>query len=248
MFRLLLFWLLLIVSVSLLSQKNKDRERIMINEAFILNISQLSWLTPPSEMEIKPNSTEIGFYSMTPVFGKRYNISLAIGFGFSAQNMKSNLVPNYKPDETISLELIPEAIDYKHNKLTNVYGDIPLELRFRTTPNRKQKNFKLVAGVLVGYKLQSYHKYQGEDYHTYSFGEYIKFKEYKMKNVYDIRYGVYGRIGYGKFCLFGFYSLSSVFEDNKGPFVTPYSIGISIIPFYSKSYYYRYHRSHIINE
>ncbi|MBN2682385.1 MAG: outer membrane beta-barrel protein [Bacteroidales bacterium] len=244
----LLIFLLILLSNSVFSQEKSDRERIMTNEAFILNIAQLNWLNAPKGMEIKPNSTEIGFYSMTPILGKRFNISLATGFGFVAQNVKSNVFPAFNPNGITSLEKIPESIEYRNNKMTNVYVDIPFELRIRTTPNRKQKNFKIAAGVLVGYKLQSYHKYQGEDYHTYSFGEYIKFKEYRIKNVSDLRYGIYGRIGYGKFSFFGFYSMSKVFQEQLGPSVTPYSIGISIIPVYSKSYYYSYYRKHILGE
>jgi hypothetical protein len=232
--------------LSVFSQDKSDRERIMTNEAFILNIAQLNLLDIPEGMEMKPNSTEIGFYSMTPLIGTRFNISLATGFGFTAHNLKSNVFPSYKPDGKIALEKIPDEIEYKNNKLTNFYIDIPIELRFRTTPNRKQKNFKISAGVLLGYKLQSYHKYQGEDYHTYSFGEYVKFKEYRIKNVSDLRYGIYGRLGYGKFSFFGFYSLTKIFQDNLGPSLTPYSIGISIVPVYSKAYYYKYYRKHIL--
>jgi hypothetical protein len=247
MLRLILLSFFLSLAFISISQNKREKERIMTNESLILNITQLNWLEIPENMIIQPNSTEIGAYSMMSLVGKRYYISLATGFGFVAQNIKSNTVPIYKPEGNIDLEKIPDAIDYKTNKLTNVYFDIPLEVRIRTTPNRKQQNLKIAFGVLAGIKLQSYHKYEGEDYHTYSFGEYIKIKEYKIKNVLNYRYGVYARLGYDKFSLFGFYSLSEVFEENLGPAVTPYSLGISINMFFSKSYYHKYYRSHIID-
>jgi hypothetical protein len=44
------------------------------------------------------------------------------------------------------------------------------------------------------------------------------------------RYGVMTRIGFGKFNLTGYYALTSLFEENKGPDIIPFSIGFSFIP------------------
>jgi len=47
-------------------------------------------------------------------------------------------------------------------------------------------------------------------------------------NVNPFKYDLIARIGYGKFTMFGTYSLSTLFESGKGPVVYPFTAGISL--------------------
>ncbi|HBS87503.1 MAG: hypothetical protein A2W91_00445 [Bacteroidetes bacterium GWF2_38_335] len=249
MFRAITLIFLVVFQGFVFSQSSTpEYEKIMTNEAFVLDVSQLNWMSPPTGMKIEPYSSSINVFAMYPLAGRRYNISLASGFGIGTDNMKSNYVPVYEADQTISLRKLPDGILYDNNKFSVVYFDVPLELRIRTNPRWKKRNFKISFGAKAGYLIQTYHKYRGEDYHQYSFGDYVKFKQYRIKNVMHYRYGVYGRIGYGKFMFYGYYSLTQVFKTNLGPEITPFAVGITIVPIFKNEIHYKEYRSRILSD
>ena len=52
----------------------------------------------------------------------------------------------------------------------------------------------------------------------------------KIKNIEDFRYGLTGRIGYNKYTLQAFYSLSEIFKKGRGePKVVPFSVGVGML-------------------
>jgi hypothetical protein len=151
----------------------------------------------------------------------------------SVQNIKSNAFLVNQDSSYFSP--IPSGLEYNRNKITTVFVDIPLELRFRsrpTPPNKsgkvRKRNFKLALGFKLGYKVQSYIKYDGEDYRSTNYASSIKYKEYRLNNILAYRYGVYARIGYGKFSAYGYFALTDFFENKKGPELRPFAVGLTI--------------------
>ena len=95
---------------------------------------------------------------------------------------------------------------------------MPLELRIRT---RGEKSFKFTVGGKIGYAYNIHTKYEDSD---------GKIKVYKIKNIEDFRYGLTGRIGYNKYTLQAFYSLSEIFKKGRGePKVVPFSVGVGML-------------------
>ncbi len=77
----------------------------------------------------------------------------------------------------------------------------------------------LAGGVIGGLYLGSHTKYK----------YYNKDKE-KSKGNYNInqwKYDITGRIGFGDFCVFANYSMTSLFRESRGPEIHPLLIGIS---------------------
>ncbi|MEM9023418.1 MAG: hypothetical protein AAGB22_06735, partial [Bacteroidota bacterium] len=97
------------------------------------------------------------------------------------------------------------------------------ELRFRSNPLKNGKRIKVAGGLKIGFMVNQHDKFKNDD------GD--KFKTYIFPNLKTWRFTVTGRIAYGKVGASRGYSLSSLFDDGRGPTVTPLSIGISIIPF-----------------
>jgi hypothetical protein len=230
-----LFLILLLFSfISCWSQRAEDEsipeEILLLNEQLIVNINSARWLYVPSKMNQKFNSAGGDVLVMFPLFGKKTWFSMAAGADLSAQNYKSNYIPVTNTSGITSLRRFPDTVDYRQNKLTMAYIDIPLEFRFRTFPHYKKRNFKFTLGVSAGCLLTSYIKYSGEDYRLVQnkVNENVKFKEYHVKNLLPYRYGVFARIGYGKINFTGYYTLSNLF-GKKGPEVVPFTIGISMI-------------------
>ena len=181
-------------------------------------------------MQIKPQSLGFDAYYMMPVIGKNKILNLAIGGGVSVQNYKSNVKINSNND-TLSFIVINDSINYTKNKFNTVYFDIPIEFKIRTRPIVKRRSLKFIVGFKLGILIQSYEKYEGDDYMQLTSNDKVKYKVYKINQVLPYRYGSYFRIGYGKFNFTGFLSLSSLFNTKKSLETYPYSLGLSITLF-----------------
>lgn len=218
----------LLFSVKVSSAQDSTFVRDMPRDAFIFNFSYIFWQNAPEDVELKPVPLEFDFYTMLPLFGIDNTFSGAAGLGISCSNNRLNALPatdeaniTYFDADTLTV------YDYKVNKLSVVYIDIPLELRLRSTPKENKKCFKLALGFKAGYMISNYHKYKGEDFRAAS-DDKVKFKEYNRPNLLSYRYGVYVRFGYSDLNLAGYYSLSPVFKEDKGPDIMPFSAGLCV--------------------
>ena len=232
--RYLIFILLLVSQLSFSQEKEVRDITSYPNPIIIFNLSYNSFISVPDEMEVSPFSMGVDIYGMHTIIGKNNFMALAVGGGFSVQNIKSNSL--LVSADSSYFQKLPDDLKYSKNKLATVFVDLPIELRFRSRPNPRDKagivrkrNFRLALGFKIGYNIQRYIKYDGEDYRASNYGTQIKFKEYRLKNVLQYRYGVYTRIGIGKVSLFAYYALTDLFEKNKGTELRPYSVGISIM-------------------
>ena len=56
-----------------------------------------------------------------------------------------------------------------------------------------------------------------------------KRKYYQLPNLLRYRYGLSAKIGVGRFNLSGFYSLSPLLKEGRGPELVPFTIGLSVV-------------------
>jgi len=77
--------------------------------------------------------------------------------------------------------------------------------------------------------ISNHTKYMGRD--PQNNNEKIKIKTFFVKHLNDIDYGPTLRIGYGRFMVNGYYSLSSLFVKGEAPELVPIEVGFSIILF-----------------
>jgi len=203
------------------------------NPALIVNWSYNSFTSVPKELEISPFSMGVDIYGMYTLLGKESFAALAVGGGLSVQNIKSNSY--FISADSSYFSPIPKELSFSKNKVTTVFLDVPIELRFRSRPKPRDKagivrkrNFRFAIGFKIGFNIQRYIKYDGEDYRLFNYGNTIKFKEYALRNILPYRYGVYSSIGIGRISIFAYYALTDFFEKNKGPLLRPFSVGLSI--------------------
>jgi len=205
--------------IELKKNLNKSKDRLVIDFTYDM------LLNAPDSIGIKGFSRGFNIYfTYDIVLGKsRFSVAPGIGIGTN----------NYFHNSTISSDSvathftpIPDDISVKKTKIGLTYLDIPLELRFRSVPNKKGTSWKLAAGIKAGMLLQSKWKYKGED--LAGSGEDVKFKQYDIDFTNRFRYGVLVRGGYGIINAFVYYSLSDIFQDGRAPRMTPLSVGISI--------------------
>ena len=152
------------------------------------------------------------------------NFALVTGMGFSFMDFSFNNPITLGRDPNLNRIMpvdIPDA-GLKKTKLTVSYLTVPLMLEIKTPLRLNGSRLYIGGGVIGGLHLGSHTKYK-----------YKKEKNKDKGNFYirDFKYDFTGRIGFGDFCLFANLSANSLFEGQKGPMVTPLTVGISFINF-----------------
>ncbi len=192
-------------------------------DAAILEINLDNWTEAPDGIKIKTfrsRGIAIKYFSEKNL-GKS-SFHFAYGLGLNSNNVHHDGFLAYDSSRVAKILPLNPAVDYKINKISLTYINIPLELRYRTKPLHKSNRIKVSGGFMGGLLINSHVKFKDDD---------GTFKAKKIEGILPYQYGVTARIGYGKYNVSGYYGLSNVFEDGKGPELTPYSIGISIIPY-----------------
>lgn len=209
------------VSPEVKDKINKAKDRILLE----FTLSQL--LNKPSDLKVSGFSRGFNAYFTYDVVLGKSQFSIAPGAGIGTDNFyhKGNAI-QWRGDTVTTFPKFADSISVKKSKLGLTYFDIPLEFRFRSKPNGKNTSWKLAAGFKVGFLLASKWKYKGDALD--GGGDDVKFKQFGVANLNKIRYGVYVRGGYGMFNLFCHYSISSLFQKDKGPQMHPLTFGLAI--------------------
>ena len=117
------------------------------------------------------------------------------------------------------------GISYNRNKLRTTSVTMPLLLEFNTH-KKNRRSFHLAAGVTLNYnfraKVLKEFEQNGYDFTVNRTDDY---------NINPFRYSATVRAGYGDFTIFANYALTGLFENNKGPELFPFSVGIRLVPF-----------------
>lgn len=146
-------------------------------------------------------------FSIVPGIGlslERFKFKNFATLGYDAEDSLKLLIPSETPNVTFE----------KKSQLITNYVDIPVELRFTSNPNDPNRAFKIGIGGRIGYMYDAFtkmkYKPDGEDMK--------QLKDKQNFNLNRLRYGVFGRFGIGNFSLFGYYNLTPLFEEGKGPY------------------------------
>ena len=184
-----------------------------------------------------PDSVDAKFFNPGVNFSGLYDyrlgksdFSFAFGIGIGSHNLKTDAFVVEDTNNVSALRPINSLYpgsDYKKNKISYTYFDIPLEFRLRT-----KNDIRASVGFKFGFLIDSHSKYRGDDYlgaSNNSNSVFVKFKD--IPNIESFRYGVTARFGWKFINLTGFYSLTNLFTKSKGPETYPISVGISLMPF-----------------
>ncbi len=149
------------------------------------------------------------------------NIGIVTGLGLDINNYRFNNKITLMSDST---QLYAESanIDIDKNKLVATYLTVPLLIEFQFPVGKSNKRLFISAGGTGGLRIGSHTK---QVYDT----DGKKNKDKIKKDFYlsPFKYGLTLRAGYSGLNLFVNYSLSTLFENNEGPELYPFCIGIS---------------------
>jgi hypothetical protein len=163
----------------------------------------------------------------------KFSVHPGLGLGMERYKFTNFYTLAYTPDGDLKMlhaasGMGPDFAVKKTQLITN-YFDALFEVRFTTNPNDPARSFKTSLGFKAGVLLNAATKlkYTEEE-------ETKKIKSKQNWNVNQFRYGVILRVGAGNFNVFGYYSLTPIFKDGKGPDqaeITNFMAGISLAGF-----------------
>jgi hypothetical protein len=151
------------------------------------------------------------------------HVMLVTGLGFTINNYRFKSDSYLLPATDSVIAFLDPSIDVKKNKLVANYLTVPLLLEFNTSSN-PNRTVHLAMGVIGGLRLGSHVKLVKEVN-----GDDTKTKIRDDFNLNPWRYDATVRVGYRNFTLFGSYGLTSLFDKDKGPEVSPLTLGVKLV-------------------
>lgn len=195
----------------------KPARRPDIPGTFTLELGVNNGLDAPSRFDLGFwGSRTLNLYYQYDIRILKSKFSLVPGFGLSLERFKfkNGRTLAYDAEDSLKLVTPSEAgfTNLKKSQLITNFIEIPVELRFSTKPDDPARSFKASIGGRIGFLYDSFTKVKYKED-----GEVKRMKNKQDFNLTQLRYGVYTKIGIGNFSVFGYYNLTPLFEETKGP-------------------------------
>lgn len=215
----------------------KDFSRIDLsnraNDHFMLQYGVDTWGVTPDSINTSGFSRHFNFYVM---FDKPFKTnpyySIAFGAGIGSSNVFfSNTYIDLKAlTSTLQFKNVAADNHFDKYKLTTIFFEVPVELRYVTNPEQPDKGFKTAVGLKGGLLLKSYTKGKNlvDSIGNSIYGPKYVEKESNKRFVNTTRLAVTGRVGIGNISLDASYQLTEFLKPNTGPKINPLSIGITL--------------------
>ena len=205
------------------------------NDHLMIQYGWDSWGSVPDSINTSGFSRHFNAYAMIDKpFKSNPHFSVGFGLGIGSSNIFfSNTYVNLKsPTTTLPFTNVSTSSDkhYKKFKLTTVFAELPVELRFAGNPVTPDKGFKAALGVKVGTLLNQHTKGKNaiDGSSNTIYGTKYIIKESDKRFINSTRVAVTGRIGIGNFSLDASYQVTNFLKEGVGPDIKPYSVGLTI--------------------
>lgn len=153
-------------------------------------------------------------------FDKKGRVGIGIGLGYSHFNIRSNGQLNFveTPDgSSYFTQLAPYDPPKRWiNRTVFDFVEVPFELRFRAA--RERGKFKFYPGFKVGYMFEYFSKWRIEG---------AEYKEFNFPDVNRFHYGPTIRIGVDNVMLYGYYDMTTLFNNDMSSKLQLFGVGIS---------------------
>lgn len=205
---------------------NRSNDHLMLQYGFD------SWMGTNDSINPKGFSRFFNFYLMLDKpfrNNPRFSVGLGVGIGSDNIFFKNTYVDVKSTGPKLPFTKVDSVEHFKKFKLTTMFLEAPVELRFSSDPEHNGRSFKIALGAKVGTLLKAYTKGKTlQDKNGNAINSYIE-KQYDKRFFNSTRLSATARIGYGIFSLYGSYQLTSLLKDGAGPSeIKPYSIGICL--------------------
>lgn len=201
------------------------------NDHFMIQLGYDFWANKPDSIRTKGLSRSLNVYFLFDFPFKtdpRWSIGIGAGIGSSHIFFDKIKVDINALTNDLNFPDVADTSHFKKYKLSSVYAEAPVELRFCANPENSNKSWKGAVGIKVGTMLSAYTKGKnlqnsaGQDENPYV--EKLRNKRYFNST----RFCLTGRIGFGNISLFGQYQVTTQIRDGLGPDVHPVSVGLTL--------------------
>lgn len=211
------------------AQKSKTDERPeIIRDRLMVDVFHSFWMGAPSQ--VNTNKLHPGFNVSAMWDFKMPNklpLSFGLGVGATYYTQFSDALLQKDPTTTTSSPqmlyyVLPKDDDfeYKLNRLNYVSCNIPFEFRYR-----HQSGFKVNVGIRLGLVAEISQTYRGDN--PDGVGEDLARKSFEIYGKMKYNFDVYMRAGWKYVSLYYCYQVTSLFENGKGPKMSPMSLGVT---------------------
>lgn len=170
------------------------------------------------------------YFMLDKPFKNNPKFSIGIGAGIGSSNMffKKTSIDLKSNSARLPFTRLDSANHFKKYKLTTVFLEAPVELRYNSNPANTNKGLKMALGIKVGTLINAHTKGKTlVDKNDNTVNAYI-LKENSKRFFNSTRLALTGRVGLGIVSLYGAYQVTALLKDGAGPVVRPYSIGLAI--------------------
>lgn len=237
--KILLPALFLLFTVSAFTQDNPSTKKKKTtvdlsgraNDHFMVQLGSYGWTGIPDSIKTKGFSKSVNVYFLFDFpFKTNPHFSVAVGAGIGGDMMYFDKTYIGLKDNTSTLAFTDQSdtTHFKKTKLSIAWVEAPVELRYTLDPANYNKSLKFALGVKVGALLNAHTR--NKDFVNSSGGviyQYIQ-KESSKKFFNGNRLVLTARAGKGHFSIFYTYQVSSLFKENRGPNVNPFTFGLTL--------------------
>ncbi len=210
----------------------KKMRRAQPSDHLLIQFGSDSWMNK-SDSARTDGGKHFNFYLMTDKpFKTNPKFSVAYGIGLGTSNIYFNktFVDVKSNANRLPFTNVEATNHFSKFKVTEIFFELPVELRYTFNPTNYAKSWKVALGAKVGTLLKAYSK--GKDLQDKTgasiYGPTYIEKAYSKKFFNGTRLSVTGRIGYGNFSISGAYSLTPVLKAGFGPEMNTTSLGVTI--------------------
>lgn len=192
----------------------------------------------------------LNFFEQNIRLSKNQKWGMLTGLGLGFNNYRF-LKPTRLSMDSSSLQgYLHEDISIRKSKLSVMYLTVPLLFEFQTNPWCNKSSFHFGAGMVMGTRLLSHTKIYYNELnkdHTLTrwdpeTQQYVaaftatspngpKTKNYDDWFLNPFKFDATVRVGWGVVNLFATFSVNTLFRQDKGPELYPWSAGISLVNF-----------------
>lgn len=163
------------------------------------------------------------FEQYIPIAHEKFGISTGLGFEFNKYALARDYTIFTNKDTTFGFQ--DSTIVLEKNLFKSEVLNWPVMLETNLGKDAKH-SFHVAVGGMLSYRLGA----KTKQIFTQDS------KEYKVKNRTDYNtnpflFSLVARVGYGGFTIFANYSLTPMFENDKGPELYPFTVGVSLVSF-----------------
>ncbi len=224
-----------IVSVQA-SPLKKDLKKIDLsnrsNDHFMVQYGFDNWAGTPDSISPKGFSRFFNAYIMLDKpFKTNPHLSVGLGAGVGSSNIffDKTYVDIKSTSSRLPFTNVDSVNHFKKFKLTTIFLEAPVELRYSSNPENINKSVKVALGAKVGTLLNAHTKAKTLQNKSGGTVNSSIEKESSKKFFNSTRLAATARIGYGIFGIYGAYQITSLLKTGAGPdAIRPYSIGIYI--------------------